>query len=188
MEIQFHTLTLDHELVARAAEFTRQVALLNRNRDRLGDQHVPVSLVTDRLDDVYEFRPNVDREPPGYGDKFVGTCWQGDKYQGLTAIWLNPFTPKMSLRPHHHVVETLSHELAHAFTRGRHGFTFRRMYALISPHVYEAFGADFDWWFIHDIISRYSYKGSVGRYDEFHLHKAASLRMSSRLVRASVVL
>jgi len=188
MEIQFHTLTLDHELLARAVEFTRQVALLNRNRDRLGDQHVPVSFITDSLNDVYMFRPNITHEPAGYADKFVGTCWQGDRYHGATVIWINPFNAWGTIRPHKHLVETLSHELAHAFTRGKHGFTFRRMYALISPHVYAAFEVEHEWYYIFDIIERYTHKGSSGIDQEYDLHKAASLRMMSRLMRASVIL
>jgi hypothetical protein len=204
VEIQLHTLTLDHELLARAAEFARQVARLNRNTNRLGDPHVPVGLITDDLEDVYAFR-KVDREPPNYPVKFVGTCWTGDRHLGATMIWINPFAAGGSPRTHSMLVETLSHELAHAFTRGKHGFTFRRMYALLSPHVYEAFGVTHHWYHVYDMITRYgrshdTYRVNAEsladawvtrdqRYDEEHAkHKAASLRMSSRLTRERVVL
>lgn len=206
MEISFHTLTLDHELLTRAAEFSRQIALLNRNTDRLGDPHLPVGLVTDDLEDVYAFRAfPVKREPPDYPVRFVGTCWTGDRHLGPTMIWLNPFTACGTPRLRSHLVETLAHELAHAFTRGKHGFTFRRMYALISPHIYAAFGVEHRWYHVHDMVTRYARSHTTYRTNaesladawvthdercdkEHDKHKAASLRMSSRLTRERVVL
>lgn len=204
MEIQLAVVGLDHELLARAAEFTRQVALLNRNTNSLGDQHLPVGLITDDLENIYAFR-KVKREALDYPVKFVGTCWTGNRHLGATMIWINPFTAWGSLRSHSMIVETLSHELAHAFTRGQHGFTFRRMYALISPHVYAAFGVEYKWYLVHDMVARYgrqydSHRPNADIYtdawvtpnerwnEEYDQHKRASLRMMSRLERERVVL
>lgn len=203
MDIQLHTLTLDHDLLTRAAEFTRQVALLNRNHNNFGEPHRPIALVTDSLADIYAFRPDITVEPDDYPRRFVGTCWTGAKTQG-PVIWLNPFTGWGSLRSHSKLVETVSHELAHAFTRGKHGFTFRRMYALISPHIYAAFDVDHQWEYVLDIVERYgrnhgTIRSNAGvsaeacwvhpRYrwnEEYAMHKQASLRMMTRLVRHSI--
>lgn len=203
MDIQLHILTLDHDLLTRAAEFSRQVALLNRNRNYLGEQHRPVALITDSLDDIYTSRPDITVESDDYIRRFVGTCWTGTKTHG-PVIWLNPFTAWGSLRSHSELVETVSHEFAHAFTRGKHGFTFRRMYALISPHIYAAFDVDHKWVNVLDIVEKYgraveTYRTGVAASaearwvdphyrwaEEYGMHKQASLRMMTRLVRHSI--
>lgn len=205
MKVQLHELDLDTELITRAAEFTRRVALLNRNRDRLGREHVPVGLVTDRLDDVYAFRSNVKREKPDYARRFVGTCWQGStSVSEPTVIWLNHLDVTMPRRSLD-VVETFVHELAHAFTRGKHGWTFRRMYALVAPHIFTAFGEVYDFDRVRTLVIRYGRQGDTyrpsadyaygewvsswdRRDEECEKHRDASLRMTKRLTRANVVL
>jgi len=192
VEVRFNVLTpeLNHGFIAHAAELTRQIALLNRNHDRFGDQHVPVGLITDDLHEVYSFRSTITPQanPTDYADRFVGTCWTGDRYHGTTAIWLNPYTAFGARRSRRLLVETFSHELAHAFTRGGHGFTFRRMYALVSPHVYATFGERHEWDDVSDIVHRYSIKNRTGRCDEYLAHRIASQRMMNRLARRRVVL
>lgn len=209
MQVQFHELEQlgdQDNLVRRAATFAREIALLNRNTDRFGKPHVGVELVTDRLEDVYDFRPNIDRESADYPDRFVGTCWTGSHHHGATAIWLNRYGGAQrnhEIRPYNDVVETYAHELSHAFTRGQHGQTFRRMFALLYPHVAEAFGVDWKWYTVYDIIAKYGRQGASQRPvsnpygitptglrwdEEFDGHRGASLRMMQRVKSNHLVL
>lgn len=200
---------LDPVLVQRAAVFATRVAVLNRNRNYLGEPHQPVTLVTDSFTEIITERPDLgDQSDPR--DKFIGMCWSGSVRWGPTVIWLNHETPHLHTpRSFEQCVETLIHELAHASTARHHGWTFRRMYALLAPHVFELFGSVNAPELrvakrVDDLIHRYQRRhitqratGSYAQFtdyfdrwdrgtDERSRHMAASERMRERLARHGV--
>lgn len=193
-----HITELDPELVRRSAAFAAGVALLNRNRNFLGEVHQPVTLVTDRLDLITETRASCtffENQAT-----FLGTCWSGSYSQGGSLIWLNHRHDNDVIRGRAGLVNTLVHELAHAYTRGKHGWTFRRMFALLQPRLYELFDVYYKTEHLRDLIARYQSNhitersgGDAYAYtfvdkwdrrdEEFAAHMAASARLERRLHR-----
>lgn len=199
-----HITELRTDLVQRAAAFTAAVALLNRNRNHLGEVHAPVVLVTDQLDRVKETRLSCTFYKNQ--SELLGTCWNGSSYHGGTLIWLNhvnhisPTVQMVRTRPG--LVETLTHELAHAHTRGKHGWTFRRMYALVAPHIFPLFGEQWTADHLVNLIRRYqsdnlSERGVSSaayevfscferRYEEVEKHLIAAKRLVKRLRKLGI--
>lgn len=201
-QVVFRDITvLEPELVQRAAAFAAAVALLNRNRNYLGEVHQPVALVTDDLDEVRKSRVSVTFYLNQ--ETYLGTCWSGNETIGGSLIWLNAVNLRLNMpRPRTGLVETLIHELAHAYTTGKHGWTFRRMYTLLQPHICELFSVYRKLDDVRETIYKYQQKHAsrrlvvhddyysyerVDRYDraddEFAKHVVASNRMTKRLQR-----
>lgn len=195
--VEFRQVSLEPDLVRRAAAFAAAVALLNRNRNYCGQIHAPVTLVTDDLTLVTAAR-TVDLF--ANQSSLLGTCWAGSEKHGGTLIWLNHVHPVMNVtRGTRGLVETLVHELAHAYTQGKHGWTFRRMYALLQPHICELFDVYRRADDVREVIYKYQREHLterdtesdgyrlINRYDradeEFTRHMVACRRMEKRLQR-----
>lgn len=202
--------TLDPVLIQRATVFASRVGELNRNRNYVGEPHQPVTLVTDKFTEITVERPDLlDHSTDPFG-KFVGMCWSGSDRWGPTVIWLSHINTQLLVpRSFEQHVETLLHELAHAYTARHHDWTFRRMYALLAPHIFELFGSrNADEHRISnrvdELIARYQRRhittrstGSHGQYTDYvdrwdrateerSKHMTASNRMRDRLTRLGV--
>lgn len=195
-QVVFDHIKLDPELIQRAAVFAAAVAVLNRNRNYLGEVHAPVTLVTDRLPLIKETRSSCNFSKKQ--ETYYGTCWCGSDYHGGTLIWINHRNADLGVpRSRSSVIETLIHELAHAYTVGKHSWTFRRMYALLRPHITELFGEVDRPYDVKVLIKRYqrthSTERTTGAYsnylidsfdrrdEEYAKHQAACDRMTKRL-------
>lgn len=116
VESMLTRLDWDHSKLERVVAFTQRVAEWNGNRR---GQH-EIECISDDLDHIYThgvMKRASDRHN-------YGTCFYRGKY---AFIHINPDAGST----HHRRVDTLAHELAHAVTQGAHGFTWRRMYAML---------------------------------------------------------
>lgn len=108
-----------------------------------------------------------------------------DRFWGYWAY--NHGLPRIYVRRqplHRDELRTLGHELAHAFARGSHGATWRRLCVLLTPLVFEAYGLDGDEDVVDDVVygvtSRYCQGGDDARIRERVRHRAAADRCLAR--------
>lgn len=121
---------LTPELVTRCVELVRGITRWNRNTT--SENHVVC--VSDDRDIVRKYLSVAQRDHADKsGDWTVhGTTWGrwGDKPLDSQIIWINP-----NHNSAENYVNTFAHELAHAFTRTSHGWTWRRMFVMSYPLV-----------------------------------------------------
>lgn len=133
--VEVSSLGWDEALVRRAVDLTYDVVGWNGNRRGVRDT---VACVTDDLDVVYTYAVKRDRnDRTNYGTCFYTSWWDATRVPShVTAaiIHVSPTRQNVS-----NAVTTLSHELAHAVTQGAHGYTWRRMFTLLTPLVWKVF-------------------------------------------------
>lgn len=126
------TSPLTSELITRCVDLVRGVARWNRNTT--SENHV--LCVTDDQDTVLQYLSDAQRvrvaNDPTIWD-ILGHTWSRwvEKPQDGQAIWINPTKHEDA----YSYVDTFAHELAHAFTKTSHGWTWRRMYTMITPMI-----------------------------------------------------
>jgi hypothetical protein len=161
--------------INRALEVAYRVVRLNGNRRGVRDR---VVCVTDSLDVVHTYSVRKHKnDTTNLGCCYYTTWWDPEACVSVTAaiIYVNP------VRDHGdgHVF-TLTHEVAHALTQGSHGYTWRRMYALLLPLFCDIFdhsyvrSASGRMWVdleasVHSVVSRYGvrYESSYARGNEY---------------------
>lgn len=192
---------LDPELVRRAAVFTTCVGALNRNKNHNGVVPYPIAVITDDTDVLKQRDPTVEIIA-NYEYKWAGMCYFGRVLHPEVMLFIGNIYDTGKPRYQRDLIETLVHELAHSRTRGGHGWTFRRMYALLAPHIFELFNRDYRGAQLYDLIARYQRdvltERVTGPYsyalvdsytranEELAKHRAASKRMATRLARLGV--
>ena len=127
----------------------------------------------------------------------LGTCWVPYDRQAAL-IWISPTNHGTDREG---LVDTFIHELTHAYTRTSHGWTWRRMFALLQPHLTVLFEVETRDWKIGQTIKRYQRKHATERitagyyetYDRWDRkdeekakHALAVARMNDRLARLGV--
>lgn len=142
MIIDLRTLEIPHELVMTAVAHAAVVRQLNRNKTGNGI----ISLITDDATTVKK-HVTLDQRDDRFIDTCLGLTWH--RPQGAY-VWLSTMRRfgdggTQAERPYDlanagdrkRVIQTLVHELAHAMVgyRHAHGWTFRRMYALLLEFV-----------------------------------------------------
>lgn len=126
------TSPLTPELITRCVDLVRSVARWNRNTT--SENHV-LCITEDReIAEKYLSDGQRERaEKSTDGWQTHGTTWSRwvEKPLDGQIIWLNPEKHENVLS----YVDTFAHELSHAFTRTTHGWTWRRMYVMITPMI-----------------------------------------------------
>lgn len=195
IDIHLESLDLDADLIQRSVIFASHVARLNRNRRRFPSSEIQVALVTDQLDEIHRLRPHVMFKKRQ--NEMLGTCWA--PYEGQRAlIWISPTNHGADRE---RLVDTFVHELAHAYAGTVHGWTWRRIYALINPHLAVLFGESPRSFRVHSAVKRYQRRHETERIvgnsyemysrwdrldEEKEAHRVAFERMTARLLRANV--
>jgi hypothetical protein len=185
--------TLDPELVERAAYLAQFIALKNGNKT---GPNLALRLITD---DIKTVESRVPVNTSGH-EHYLGLTWRRSN-QG-SFIWITPKYGENIQTPANYrdTVETLIHELAHAMTKTGHGWTWRRMYALLLTFISPMFVAEesaFDVRrYVHHTIQKYQRRGETTRTrdgdwnttwayerrdEELEKHLAAVKRMRKRL-------
>ena len=126
------TSPLTPELITRCVDLVRGVARWNRNTT--SENHV--LCITDDPEMTIKYLSDGQRvrvaKDPNMWD-ILGHTWSRwvEKPQDGQVIWINP-TKHEDMSSY---VDTFAHELAHAFTKTSHGWTWRRMYVMVTPMI-----------------------------------------------------
>jgi hypothetical protein len=114
-------------------DLTYRVAAHNRNRRDVCQR---VDCVTDDLDVAYEYPVKKTKtDATNYG-----TCFYVIEERSATGKSTRyAVIHLMSGRGEGNALTTLTHEVAHALTQGSHGYTWRRMFALLLPLAWKTF-------------------------------------------------
>lgn len=118
------------ERVQALIDVAFDVARWNGNKRGVRDE---VYALTDSLDVVRSYPVKSHKnDETNWGCCYYFSYWDGVEHRtvGSSVIYVNPNAPEK--------IETLAHEIAHALTAGVHGFTWRKMYAMLLPLTYDA--------------------------------------------------
>ena len=167
--IALNSLTWHEDDVHELISYARRIVEANGNRRGV----CKISCVTDSQDVVKTYGVKLHRDDASLlGCCYYHSYWDGNTRTTVRAavIRVAPHAPHTDARDH---VRTLAHEIAHALTTGSHGYTWRRMYALILPFAGKIFDFEYDMWDeILKTINRYgvryesSWVGSQAESDE----------------------
>lgn len=133
--VAFSNIILCESTIRHMVGVSRTVARWNGNRSRR-----PVALITD---DFSLARDAMTVEDQRYNSRH--TLAQENSalfWPDSGIIWIEPRTTSIS------TVRSLAHEVAHSCTRGHHAFTWRRMFAMLLPLWWRAFGVNYG---MHDL-------------------------------------
>jgi hypothetical protein len=100
--------------------------VLERNRNRRGVSII--KCITDDLDTVYEYPVKKGKtDTTNLGTCFYFTYWKPETREYVRSAVIHLDTQRTG------VATTFAHEVAHSMTTGTHGYTWRRMFALLLP-------------------------------------------------------
>lgn len=148
----------DANKVTQFTEVARNIAAWNRNRR--GVRHI--AAITNNLEQARELGAGVKpRHAENWGMCYYRRSWAVTeaRYLEEAVIWINP-----TIRAKGETTKTIAHEVAHALTQGAHGYTWRRMNALLLPFA-ETLLDGFITSALYDDIRR-----TVGRYGVRYEH------------------
>lgn len=129
--VEFTELTWPTERVTGFIDLAYRVAAKNRNKRGVADE---ITCVTDDLDVVYGYPVKHGKtDSTNLGTTFYFTYWHPETRTHRKAAVIH-LDPKRTW-----VVTTFAHEVAHALTAGTHGYTWRRMNALLLPLAWKTF-------------------------------------------------
>lgn len=118
------------ERVQALIDVAFDVAQWNGNKRSVRDE---VYALTDSLDVVRSYPVKSHKnDETNWGCCYYFSYWDGAGHRTVhsSVIYVKPDAPERT--------ETLAHEIAHALTAGVHGFTWRKMYAMLLPLAYDA--------------------------------------------------
>lgn len=119
---------LERELIDRFIKIAYDVAAWNGNRKDVSEHIAAVSNDYSMLVNSYALKPLSTRQLKSfYGCCFYSHYWEPNTRATVkyAIIYIRPGRPRLE------TIETLAHEVAHAISAGAHGYTWRRMYAML---------------------------------------------------------